>query len=145
MLQGSGILCFLSLNLLIIAAGIWDSMLPVLLFINQCCRDLGFYASCPAIYQSMLQGSGILYFLSCYLSINAAGIWDPVYDATALGGQTGWIWDTRCHRSESKTSVADPWHFGVDPDPRNYASHWWIRIRILIWILLFLSLTQETF
>ncbi len=33
--------------------------------------------------------------------------------------------------STSKTSVADPWHFGVDPDldPRILASDWWIRIR----------------
>ncbi len=31
-------------------------------------------------------------------------------------------------------SVADPWHFGVDPDPdpRIHASNWWIRIRIRI-------------
>ncbi len=31
------------------------------------------------------------------------------------------------------SSVADPWHFGVDPDPdpRIHASDWWIRIRIL--------------
>ncbi len=40
-----------------------------------------------------------------------------------------------------KTSVADPWHFGVDPDPyldpRIHASDQWIRIRIL----LFSSLT----
>ena len=30
-------------------------------------------------------------------------------------------------------SVADPWHFGVDPDPdpRIHASDQWIRIRIL--------------
>ncbi len=32
-------------------------------------------------------------------------------------------------------SVADPWHFGVDPDPRIHASDQWIRI------LLFSSLT----
>ncbi len=30
------------------------------------------------------------------------------------------------------SSVPDPWHFGVDPDPRIYASDWWIRIRIRI-------------
>jgi hypothetical protein len=31
-------------------------------------------------------------------------------------------------------SVADPWHFGVDPDPdpRIHASDYWIRIRIRI-------------
>ncbi len=30
----------------------------------------------------------------------------------------------------SKSSVADPWHFGVDPDPdpRIHTSDWWIRI-----------------
>jgi hypothetical protein len=28
-------------------------------------------------------------------------------------------------------SVADPWHFGVDPDPRIHGSDKWIRIRIL--------------
>ncbi len=28
-------------------------------------------------------------------------------------------------------SVPDPWHFGVDPDPRIHASDYWIRIRIL--------------
>ncbi len=28
-------------------------------------------------------------------------------------------------------SVPDPWHFGVDPDPRIHASDQWIRIRIL--------------
>ncbi len=41
------------------------------------------------------------------------------------------------------TSVADPWHFGVDPDPRIHASDYWIRIqiRMQIRILLFLSLT----
>jgi hypothetical protein len=39
------------------------------------------------------------------------------------------------------TSGADPWHFGVDPDPdpRTHASDW-IRIRIL----LFSSLTFKT-
>jgi hypothetical protein len=41
------------------------------------------------------------------------------------------------------TSVADPWHFGVDPDPdldpRIHASDQWIRMRIRI--LLFSSLT----
>jgi hypothetical protein len=43
------------------------------------------------------------------------------------------------------TSVADPWHFGVDPDPdpdpRIHASDKWIRIRIRIRILLFSSMT----
>ncbi len=34
------------------------------------------------------------------------------------------------------SSVADPWHFSVDPDPRIHASDEWIRI----WILLFSSL-----
>ncbi len=29
-------------------------------------------------------------------------------------------------------SVADPCHFGVDPDPRIHASDYWIRIRIRI-------------
>ena len=44
-------------------------------------------------------------------------------------------------------SVADPWHFGVDPDlvPRIHASDQWIRIRtqiwMPIWILLCSSLT----
>ncbi len=33
------------------------------------------------------------------------------------------------------SSVADPWHFGVDPDPRIHASDWWIQIRIRIRIL----------
>ncbi len=33
-----------------------------------------------------------------------------------------------------ESSVADPWHFGVDPDPdpRIHASDLWIRIRIRI-------------
>ncbi len=43
-----------------------------------------------------------------------------------------------------ETSVADPWHFGVDPDPRIHASDKWIRIRMRIWILLFASLTFKT-
>ncbi len=30
-----------------------------------------------------------------------------------------------------KSSVADPWHFGVDADPQIHASDKWIRIRIL--------------
>jgi hypothetical protein len=29
------------------------------------------------------------------------------------------------------SSVVDPWHFGVDPDPEIHASDKWIRIRIL--------------
>ncbi len=33
-------------------------------------------------------------------------------------------------------SVADPWHFGVDPDPRIHASDWWIWFRILLFSLL---------
>ncbi len=41
-------------------------------------------------------------------------------------------------------SVADPWHFGVDPDPRIHASDLWIRIRIRIRILQFSSLTFKT-
>ncbi len=36
-------------------------------------------------------------------------------------------------------SVADPWHFGVYPDPRIHAFDLWIRIRIRIF--LFSSLT----
>ncbi len=32
-------------------------------------------------------------------------------------------------------SVADPWHFGVDPDPRIHVSDKCIRIRIRIRIL----------
>ncbi len=40
-----------------------------------------------------------------------------------------------------KINVADPWHFGVDPDPRIHASDLWIRIRIRIRILLYSSLT----
>ncbi len=31
----------------------------------------------------------------------------------------------------SASSVPDPWHFGLDPDPRIHASDWWIRIRFL--------------
>ncbi len=38
------------------------------------------------------------------------------------------------------TSVADPWHYDVNPDPRIHASDKWIRI----WILLFSSLTFKT-
>ncbi len=39
-----------------------------------------------------------------------------------------------------RTSVPDPWHFGVDPDPRIHSSDKWMRIRIL----LFSSLTFKT-
>jgi hypothetical protein len=43
--------------------------------------------------------------------------------------------------SKPVSSVADPWHFGVDPDPdldpRIHASDQWIRIRMRIRILLF--------
>ncbi len=37
------------------------------------------------------------------------------------------------HWSTMPSSVADPWHFGVDPDPdpRIHASDYWIRIRIV--------------
>ncbi len=38
-------------------------------------------------------------------------------------------------KTNTRTSVADPWHFGVDPDPRIHASDKWIRIRIRIRIL----------
>ncbi len=38
------------------------------------------------------------------------------------------------------SSVPDPWHFVVDPDPRIHASDWWIRMRIL----LFSSFTFKT-
>ncbi len=50
-----------------------------------------------------------------------------------------------CERPNTvRSSVPDPWHFGMDPDPgpRIHASDWriWIRIRIL----LFSSLTFKT-
>jgi hypothetical protein len=43
------------------------------------------------------------------------------------------------------SSVADPWHYGVDPDlnPRIHICGWWVRIQIRI--LLFSSLTLLLF
>ncbi len=37
----------------------------------------------------------------------------------------------RCPILNLPCSVADPWHFGVDLDPRIHSSDWCIRIRIL--------------
>ncbi len=41
-------------------------------------------------------------------------------------------------------SVPDPWHFGVDPDPRIHASDLWIRIRILLFSSLTFKMPANT-
>ncbi len=50
------------------------------------------------------------------------------------------------HPSSPWSSVADPWHFGVDsdPDPRIHASDWWIRMRIRILIFSLLAFKMPT-
>ncbi len=69
--------------------------------------------------QALLQSAQHLYEIK----------WKDPYPAPA------YLWLINPEPGGPKTSVPDPWHFVVDPDPRIHASDWWIRI------LLFSSLT----